>query len=61
MPEIKTPITPWVYSEEDGDCDGFLIEEKHTLKDILRHVLSEVGGDKDEFLYLATEVFNEAD
>lgn len=61
MPEIKTTITPWVYSEEDGDYDGFLIEVKHALKDIRRRVLSEVGGDKDEFLYLATEVFNEAD
>ncbi len=61
MPEIKTPLTPWEYSEEGGDYPGFLIEEKHTLKDILRHVLSEVSGDKDEFLYLATEVYNEAD
>ena len=58
MPEIKTTLT--VFHSDDDGGEYWLIEPKHTLRDILRHVLNETG-DKDEFLYLATELFNEAD
>ena len=58
MPEIKTTLT--VFDNDDDDDEYWLIEPKHTLRDILRHVLNETG-DKDEFLYLAIGLYNEAD
>lgn len=52
MAEIQTPL---VKLDRDGE-EVWQIDERHTLKDILRFVLAQTGGDRDEFLFLAAEV-----
>jgi len=54
MAEIKTHL----YALDL--CDGesyWVIGPKHTVNDILRHVLNEVGG--EELAFLATEIARE--
>lgn len=55
MPEIKRKLIFWSDTLDDS---GYLIDDNHTLKDILRHVFYECG-DPQDFMYLAEEVFQE--
>lgn len=51
MPEIKTPLISL-------PNDSYLITEDHTLKDVLRFVLSQ-AGDSQDYMDFAEQVFLE--
>lgn len=53
--EIQTPLT--LSLDYDGN-EVYKIENHHTIKDILRHIVAEIG--REEMLYFAEQVFDEA-
>lgn len=55
MFEVKTPLKECPDYGDDGDS-AFIIEPKHTIKDVLRFCYED---DPENFMYLAEQVFIE--